>query len=130
MSQAMSKGVDMDIERAVLDCAELMDQRKAMDTVVLDIRGLSGLADYFIIASGENARHASALADYAEEKLFELGYELHHREGNGEQDWVVLDYMDFIVHVFSKDKRNFYKLDALWSKAPVIYDTRELLVRE
>lgn len=120
----------MDIERAVLDCAELLDQRKAIDTVVMDIRGLSGLADYFIIASGENPRHASALADYAEEKLFELGYELHHREGTGEQDWVVLDYMDFIVHVFSKEKRNFYKLDVLWSKAPVLYDTRDILVRE
>lgn len=111
----------MDIERAMLDCADFMDQRKAIDTAVLDIRGLSGLADYFIIASGENPRHAAAIADYAEEKLFELGYELHHREGSGEQDWVVLDYLDFIVHVFSKEKREFYNLDGLWSKAKVVY---------
>lgn len=111
----------MDFREIVLECARYIEDKKAIKTVVLDLRGKSSIADYFIIAGGENPRHAAALADYAEDKLAELGLKLHHKEGMDGADWVVLDYMDVIVHVFSGEKRDYYRLDALWSDANKIY---------
>ncbi len=103
-----------------VEVGELLADKKGLDVVVLDLRGLSGLTDYFIIATGGNARHTSALASHVEDELEEKGIFVHHKEGHREGDWVLLDYVDFVVHVFNENKRAYYDLDSAWSSAPVI----------
>ncbi len=94
--------------------AEILESKKAEDVVVLDLRDISSLADFFVIASGSNAKHTTSLADYVEDGVAEDDIELHHAEGLRNGDWVILDYMDIIVHVFTKEKRGLYGLDELW----------------
>ncbi len=105
----------------ILDIAKkivsVLDEKKAQDIVLLDIREVSTLADYFVIASGNNAKHSSSLSEYVEYELSELDIKTHHTEGQKNGDWVILDYMDIIVHVFAGDKRDIYALDKLWSDA-------------
>ncbi len=111
----------MDYKEILLDCAEYLDEKKAYKTVVLDLKGLSSISDYFLITSGDNPRQAMALADYAEDFLSSKGVVIHHKEGLDGADWVVLDYMDFMVHIFNGEKRDFYNLDEVWENAENLY---------
>lgn len=115
----------MDYNELLMMAAENLNTKKAYDIVVLDLNGLGGIADYFVIASSDNSRHASALADYTEEFLEKEGFVPHHREGGGDADWILLDYFDFIIHIFTKDKRNYYKLDKLWGEAKVLFTSEQ-----
>ena len=102
--------------RAALD-------RRANDVVVLDLRGLSSVTDFFVICSGNSDTHVAGIADIIEEKLDEQNVKLWHREGGRKANWILLDYIDVIVHVFTEDARNFYSLERLWGDAPsVTYD--------
>lgn len=98
--------------------AEVLDEKKAEDIVILDLRGRSNLTDYVVIATGLNERHAASLAHHVEKTLSAQGEEIHHKEGHRTGDWVVLDYVNVIVHIFNEDKRNYYDLERLWSDAP------------
>lgn len=106
-----------------LQIAELLDEKKGESIVILDLRGRSNLTDFVIIATGRNERHASALADHVEKSLHEQGVKLHHKEGQRTGDWVVLDYLQIIVHIFNEDKRHYYNLERLWSDAPRLEPT-------
>ena len=102
--------------RAALD-------RKANNVVVLDLRGLSSVTDFFVICSGNSDTHVEGIADIIEEKLDEHGVKLWHREGGRRAPWILLDYIDVIVHVFTEDARDFYSLERLWGDAvKVTYD--------
>jgi ribosome-associated protein len=90
--------------------------RKAADLVVLDLRPAHGFADYFLICSGQNSRQIQAIADAVQEAQAARGLKPAHVEGYG-AGWILLDYFDFIVHVFSPDARAFYALDRLWGNA-------------
>ncbi|MDX1389455.1 MAG: ribosome silencing factor [Acidobacteriota bacterium] len=93
--------------------------RKAEDTVVLDLHGRCDFTDYFLICHGTSDRQVVAIAEAVEERLSkELGLEPGHIEGKRTGDWVLLDYIDFVVHVFLENKRAFYGLDRLWGDAP------------
>ena len=97
--------------------------RKANTVVSLDLRGLSSVADFFVVCSGNSDTHVEGIADIIEEKLKELGLRPWHREGRRKATWVVLDYIDVMVHVFTEEARNFYDLERLWGDAPkVTYD--------
>jgi len=86
---------------------------------VLDLRGLSDFTDHFVICHGSSNRQVLAIAEAIEERLSEeLDLEPDHVEGRRQGEWVLLDYIDFVVHVFVKEKRSFYALERLWGDAP------------
>ena len=99
---------------AVVRAAE---DKRAHDIVVLDIRGLSVIADYFVIASGQSKTHVQAIAGYVREKLEERGIRALRCEGLKEGSWVLLDYGDVVVHFFLDAERRFYNLERLWGDA-------------
>ena len=77
----------------------------------------SGFTDYFVICSGANPRQVEAIAEAVDEQLSKAGYEPSHVEGRSQAEWVLLDYVDFVVHVFSESARKFYDLERLWKTA-------------
>lgn len=101
-------------EMARIACEALAD-KKGENIQVIDISGVSVLADYFIIANGTNDSQVRALVDSVEEKLEKAGYHVKQREGYGLGSWVLLDFADIIVHVFDKENRLFYDLERIWS---------------
>lgn len=94
--------------------------RKAVEPVVLDLRGISTATDYFVIVSGTSDAHVRGMAEYLVNALAPSGIEPHHVEGLAQGRWVLLDYVDFVVHVFHPDLRAFYQLERLWGDAPVV----------
>ena len=99
--------------RAALD-------RKAIDLVVLDVQGLSGVTDYFLVCSGRSTTHLKSIADAIREELKDDGVRPLHSEGSTESGWVLLDYGDVLMHVFLEDTRAYYALERLWGDAPSI----------
>jgi ribosome-associated protein len=93
------------------------EDKKASDVVVLDLRKAAGFTDFFVICSGTNPRQIRAIADAVTEALAAHGARPAHVEGYGRSEWILLDYFDFIVHVFAPETRVFYGLERLWGNA-------------
>lgn len=93
--------------------------RKAVDGVVLDLRRLSDAADFFVVVSGTSDTHVRAIAEHVVEELRGHGVKAHHVEGLTGGRWVLLDFVDLVVHVFHPALREFYQLEGLWSDAPL-----------
>jgi ribosome-associated protein len=93
------------------------DDKKAVDLTVLDLKQAAGFTDYFVICSGNNPRQVRAIADSVMETLAASGAKPAHLEGYERSEWILIDYFDFIVHVFSPDTRSFYGLERLWGSA-------------
>ena len=91
--------------------------RKAADVVVLDLRPAEGFTDYFVIMTGQNVRQIQAISDSIQESLGSKGVKPTHVEGGDRAGWILLDYFDFIVHIFSPESRAFYALERLWGSA-------------
>ena len=91
-----------------------LEDKKGEDISIIDISGISPLADYFIIASGTNPNQVQAMADQVEEDLGKAGYELKQVEGYRTANWILMDYKDIIVHVFCREDRLFYDLERIW----------------
>lgn len=92
--------------------------KKAADISILRLdEQASGFTDYFVVCSGANPRQVQAIADEVDEKLSATGVEPSHREGYNQAGWVLLDYVDFVVHIFSESARKFYDLERLWKTA-------------
>jgi ribosome-associated protein len=94
---------------------DALDSKQGEDIKVLDISGVTVLADYFIIAHGNNPNHVQSLIDETDRKLSEAGYEPKNVEGYRSGSWILLDYGNIIVHIFSKEDRMFYDLERMWS---------------
>lgn len=105
-------------ERRALSAArhavEVASDKQATDIVLLDVREVSGFADYMVIMSTASARQLNALADDMTEAVKEATLKLHHREGTPESGWVLLDFGDVLVHLFSEEQRRFYRLEQVW----------------
>jgi ribosome-associated protein len=100
-------------------CAAYADDKKAENIVVLDLQGISSFTDYFVICSGTSEPHLKAIAGEIEERLRdEHGVRAVSVDGFPASQWIVLDYMQVIVHVFRREKREFYSLEDLWGDAP------------
>jgi len=99
---------------------EALADRKAVDPLVLDLRGLCAATDYFVIVSGTSDAHVRGMADHLVTTLAPRGVAPHHVEGLAQGRWVLLDYVDFVVHVFHPELRDFYQLERLWGDAPVV----------
>jgi ribosome-associated protein len=91
---------------------------KANELVVLDLRGLTDATDYFVIASGTSDAHVRGIAESVIEKLDRRGHTTHHVEGLTTGRWVLIDFVDFVVHLFHPETRTFYQLERLWGDAP------------
>ena len=97
--------------------ARTLAANKGQDVVILDVRGLSSLWDFFIICSGGSKRHVQALAQHLQEALGQAGIKPLGLEGLEEGNWVLLDYVDVVIHLFMKPLRDFYDLEGLWVDA-------------
>ena len=97
-----------------------LEDRKAEDVKVIDIQGISPIADYFIIANGTNANQLQAMRDAADEALYKAGLKVKQVEGNQNSTWILMDYGDVIIHIFSKEDRLFYDLERIWRDGKMI----------
>ncbi len=93
------------------------DAKKARDLVLLDLRGTSSFTDFFLICSGQTGRQVKAIADGIDEALRTQHVRAAHVEGYRNAGWVLLDYLDFVVHIFTPETRSFYDLERLWGSA-------------
>jgi ribosome-associated protein len=100
--------------------AEFAHSKKAFDVVLMDLRKLRAPADFFVVCSADSDTHAKAIADAVRVGAEEIGVSLWHSEGFRSLTWVLLDYVDVVVHVFKKDVRPFYNLERLWGDATLI----------
>ncbi len=105
-----------------------VDDKKASDIVAMDISGVASFADYFLICSGDSSRQIHAIADEVAAKLAAKGYRAAHIEGYNHAEWILLDYVDLVVHIFSKKARAYYDLERLWRDAKTIDVARLLQV--
>lgn len=96
------------------ETVKTMDDKKALDLKVIGIKDISVIADYFVMATGTSSTHVKALADEVEFKMKQIGISPEHVDGYRSNTWIILDYSDVIVHVFTPDAREFYNLDHLW----------------
>ena len=101
-----------------------LEDKKAEDIKIIDITGVSVLADYFIIASGTNRNQVQALADNVTEALGRAGYEPRQIEGYQTARWILLDYRDVVIHIFHTEDRDFYDLERIWRDGKLI-DNKE-----
>jgi ribosome-associated protein len=109
----------MDAERLARRVAELADSRKAGDLVALDVRGLVGYTDFLVICTARNERQARSIHDEVRERLKgEEGLLPSRVEGLTEGRWVLVDYLHCVLHVFTPEARDFYRLETLWGEAP------------
>lgn len=99
------------------EIASILDDKKAVDVVILDISRLTVIADYFVIGSGNTDTQVKALYDELEKRMREKGIEAKRIEGAREGRWIVMDYGDIIVHLFHREEREFYNLERLWADA-------------
>ncbi len=98
-------------------CAWAADSKKAFDILILDLRGLTYITDYFVICSGSNTTQVSAISDWIGQSLAKTGVNPSHVEGGDGSGWVLMDYGDVVVHVFDEQTRLYYALEKLWGEA-------------
>jgi len=107
-----------DLQHQVIEAILACQDKQAEDVTVLELEKDSGaFTDYFVMCSGTNPRQIQAIADAVDERLEALGMRVTHSEGYKQAEWVLLDYVDFVVHVFSEKARQFYDLERLWKSA-------------
>lgn len=100
--------------------AHALEDKKAEDVTVIDITEVSTIADYFIIATGANPNHLAAMQDIVDETMYKNGVHSKQVEGNSNSTWILMDYQDIIVHLFSSEDRLFYDLERIWRDGKVI----------
>lgn len=100
--------------------AKALEEKKAEDIRVIDIREISTIADFFVIANGTNQNQLQAMRDAVDGELYKAGYHTKQVEGNQNSSWVLMDYNDIIVHIFSKEDRLFYDLERMWTDGKTI----------
>lgn len=112
-----------------LRLATVLNDKKGKEILVLDTNHISSLADYFILCTGTSAPQLKALADACEKAMKDEGIPPHHIEGHRGGTWILQDYADVVLHLFSEEAREFYSLDRLWADATEV-DLSEILTRE
>ena len=113
----MEKSNHANLLPAVKAAYKAIDDKMGDDIIVLDIREVSIISEYFIIASANNSNQLKAIADFTQEKLAALGMRVRHIEGVQSARWILLDFGHIIIHLFCKEEREYYRLDKLWGDA-------------
>lgn len=103
-----------------MNAVKILSDKKAENLSAVRITEVSSLADYLVIATGRNSTHVKSLADELEEQLKRSGRAVDHIEGHGSDSWILLDYSDVIVHIFSNEAREYYSLDRLWQDGEIV----------
>ncbi len=98
-------------------CAEAADAKKAFNIVILDLRKLTYITDYFVICSGSSTTQVSAITDWIGQAMAKAGLHPSHVEGQADSSWVLIDFGDVVVHVFEEQARAYYSLEKLWAEA-------------
>ena len=114
------EGVLLDSNQLARATVDIASNKKASEIVLLDIREVTTIADYFVICSGNNTRQIQTIADAIDEELDKQGAQLVHREGSADTGWILLDFGDVIIHVFGPKEREYYRLERLWSGAKTV----------
>jgi ribosome-associated protein len=114
------KGIPLKSREIAVRAAKAALKKKAVDLVVLDLTGLTIIADYFVICSGESTTQVKAVAEFIAQEFSKKGIKLLGEEGMDYSHWVLLDYGDVIVHVFEKETREYYELEKLWMDAKTV----------
>ena len=121
MSKTTNHQSEVTSRECALIAARAADEKKATDIMVQEVRDLIGVTDYFVIATAANDRQVKAIVDEIEEaERTQAHVKPLHREGTQDGSWSLLDYGDFVVHVFQPETREYYRLEALWNDAPVL----------
>ncbi len=120
MARPSTPLVDRRLPPAVRAVVGAISDRKGHRVQVLDLRGLTDATDYFVIASGTSDAHVRGLADGVMDAMHDAGLDTHHVEGLTHGRWVLLDFVDVVVHLFHPETRAFYQLERLWQDAPVL----------
>lgn len=107
-------------KRTVKFVKKIAEDKKAHNVLLFDVRKISYFVSFFIILSGSSSTHLLSLSRELQEKLKEKNIKLHHVEGTGESGWILLDYGDMIIHIFSEEERKFYNLERLWGDAKIV----------
>ena len=110
----------MELIKIVKQVVDALEDKKAEAVTVIDIREVSSIADYFIIANGSNPNQLNAMQDAVDEAFYKNGIQAKQTEGTMNSTWILMDYNDVIVHLFSKEDRQFYNLERLWKDGTVI----------
>ena len=105
---------------AAMKAAAICQDMKADDVVLLILKGVTDMTDYFVIASGTSDTHVRAIGEHLLAELKKEGVRVHHVEGVQQGRWVLLDFVDFVVHIFHPTLRSFYQIERLWSDAEVM----------
>ena len=106
----------MTLEEQVKILVEALEEKKAVDVKTYDVRGVSGLCDAFVVATGTAAPHLKALIAGTQQAMRAVGVSSYRTSGDPESGWIVVDYVDVVVHVFSPEARAYYALERLWEK--------------
>lgn len=109
---------DLDTEERLEIIVQAADAIKASDIVALDLRGLTIIADYFVICTGKSSIQLRGIADRIEEKMRDRGYRKLRMEGYQEATWILIDFGDVVAHVMAEEQRAFYRLEEFWAEAP------------
>jgi ribosome-associated protein len=117
LTQADVAATNEEIARAAVDEAS---EKLGSDIVLLDTQGISTFADYFVIVSGETDRHLESMAEDISRRSRKMGVHTTHREGSGKGGWLLVDFTGVVVHLFTRDQREHYGLEELWSRASEI----------
>ncbi len=118
------------LRKQVADALAACQDKKAEDVTVLELeKGSGGFTDYFVVCSGTNPRQIQAISDEVEDRLRRAGLRPAHVEGYNQAEWVLLDYVDFVVHIFSEKARRYYDLERLWKSARRL-EISDLLARK
>jgi len=107
------------VEKALL-VAQGMERRRALDVMILDMRELMVITDYFVICHGRSTSHVDAITDEIEDFTGEHGLKPRHREGGRHAKWMILDFGSVVAHIFTEETREYYDLERLWEDAPVV----------
>ncbi|MEB6548025.1 ribosome silencing factor [Heyndrickxia sporothermodurans] len=116
----------MEKNELLLTAVKAADDKRAEDIVVLNMKGISLIADYFLICHGNSDKQVQAIANELKDKAEETGYHVRRMEGYDEGKWVLIDLGDVVAHVFHRDERTYYNLERLWGDAPTVDVQSEL----
>jgi len=109
---------------------DLIFNKKGFDVKILDLRKLTTITDYFVVCSGDSDTQVKAIADEVDKEMRDEGIRPWHTEGYQALNWILIDFVDVVVHIFKKETREFYNLEKLWGDAPMIEVTDPLLKKE
>ncbi|HCF57833.1 MAG TPA: ribosome silencing factor [Myxococcales bacterium] len=116
-TEARAQPAESPARHSALDIAQLALEKKALDVVVLDVRGLASYAEYIVVMSAESEPQLNAIADNIETKMKERGERPYSIEGTRAGQWILMDFGDVVAHLFYKDTRDFYDIEGLWADA-------------